>query len=141
MDEIIAKIKKRGNSEIWIKLTTYKGKDKVDIREYYMNPDNSEFLPTKKGISVDNELISKIKELLNNLCDADEIGKFGSFELYDGYCIQGNQKIFNSHLYNEIRIYYIDKETGEWRPTNKGITFNPKLTEQILDALNLIEVN
>jgi len=138
MDQVIAKIKKKGNSEIWIRLNTYNGKDRIDVREYYKSSDNPEFFPTRKGVSVTVENLSSIKELFFNLQTATTIGTYGYLDLFQGFQIQANQKEYNNHLYNELRVYYQDSETNEWKPTIKGVTFNPALTEQIVEAIDII---
>jgi len=35
----------------------------------------------------------------------------------------------------DIRIHYFDVENGEWRPTKKGISFQPEFLEDIVNSL------
>ena len=46
-----------------IYLTNYKGRDVIDIREYYLVPGTKdEWMPTRKGICLDQRHISKLLE-------------------------------------------------------------------------------
>lgn len=49
------------------------------------------------------------------------------------------QKVkYRGRDYIDIRKYYQDYETGEWRPTPKGISFDPEFKEEVVDALKKI---
>jgi hypothetical protein len=65
MDNVID-IEKRDTEIIRISLKEYKGHDYVDIRQYYKS-DDGEFLPTKKGVTFNPELIDEIIDALRSL--------------------------------------------------------------------------
>lgn len=47
------------------------------------------------------------------------------------------QKItFKGKDYIDIRKFYQDSETEEWKPTSKGIAFKPELKQDIINTLN-----
>ena len=54
-----------------VQVSTFKGKPRVDIREYYMAEDG-EWKPTKKGISLDLEQWTKLQELIPMINEATE---------------------------------------------------------------------
>ena len=41
---------------------------------------------------------------------------------------------FKGHDFVDLRVYYED-EAGEYKPTKKGVAFNPDLISQVIDAL------
>ena len=41
---------------------------------------------------------------------------------------------YEGHPYIDVREFY-DNEEGNPMPTKKGITFNPKLTEEVAEAI------
>jgi len=46
------------------------------------------------------------------------------------------QKVnYKGRDYIDIRKFYQDYETGEWRPTPKGISFDPEILQEIIKAL------
>jgi len=59
-------IEKRDNEIIRISIKEYKGYEYVDIRQHYKN-DDGEFLPTKKGVTFNPELIDEVIEALESL--------------------------------------------------------------------------
>ena len=62
MDEIIGQIEKNRNTLALVRLTTFNGKDYIDIREHYENKVSGKLEPTKKGISLP---VSTLSELVN----------------------------------------------------------------------------
>lgn len=59
-------IEKRENEIIRISLREYKGHDYVDVRQYFRG-EGEEFLPTKKGVTFNPELIDEVIEALQSL--------------------------------------------------------------------------
>ena len=49
--------------------------------------------------------------------------------------IKVTKQTYNNKEYIDIRKYYRNVETDEWLPTKKGISFNPDLKNQIIEAL------
>jgi hypothetical protein len=35
----------------------------------------------------------------------------------------------------DIRVHYFDVDSGEWRPTKKGVSFQPELLEEVVGGL------
>jgi hypothetical protein len=64
--ENVIDIEKRDTEIIRISLKEYKGHDYVDIRQYYKS-DDGEFLPTKKGVTFNPELIDEVIDALRSL--------------------------------------------------------------------------
>ena len=45
---------------------------------------------------------------------------------------------YNKRKFADLRIFYNDEDSGEWKPTRKGIAFSPELWpefRQMVDAL------
>ena len=45
---------------------------------------------------------------------------------------------YNKRKFADLRIFYLDEDSGEWKPTRKGIAFSPELWpefKQMVDAL------
>ncbi len=58
--------KNSGGEEVRISLTTYKGREYLDIRVYYQG-DDGEKHPTKKGITLSLDLLSELEAGLSKL--------------------------------------------------------------------------
>lgn len=54
-----------------IQISKFKGKVRIDLREYY-NDDNGEWKPTKKGVSLDKAQWEKIQSLMSLINEAIE---------------------------------------------------------------------
>ena len=53
----------------------------------------------------------------------------------DTEIVRVSKREFRGHEFLDLRIYYQDDE-GDYKPTKKGITINPKLVDELIDALN-----
>ncbi|MGC9322649.1 MAG: transcriptional coactivator p15/PC4 family protein [Kosmotogaceae bacterium] len=53
----------------------------------------------------------------------------------DTEIVRVSRREFKGHEFLDLRIYYQDDE-GDYKPTKKGITINPKLVDELIDALN-----
>ena len=49
---------------------------------------------------------------------------------------------YEGHKFVDCRIYYLDKfkdgngnDSGEWRPTKKGISFSHKIAQEVVEAI------
>jgi ABC-type transporter Mla subunit MlaD len=42
---------------------------------------------------------------------------------------------YSGHKYVDLRIHYTDGESPEYRPTKKGITIKPNISQQVIDAI------
>jgi hypothetical protein len=68
-------ISKSGNNERRVTVSRFKGKARVDIREYYTNEDGA-VLPGRKGISLDADQWKKIMSFQELIGEAlEELGK------------------------------------------------------------------
>lgn len=48
--------------------------------------------------------------------------------------VRVEKREFKGHEFVDIRIYYQD-ESGEWKPTKKGVTINPDKIDELVEAL------
>ena len=64
MGEVIASFEKNSMEEVRISLTTYKGKNLIDLRVYYQPEDGEEKRPTKKGITISPEKFPELKKAI-----------------------------------------------------------------------------
>lgn len=51
--EKVGEIEVNTTNKIIIHITEFKDKNKIDIRSWFLNEENGEWLPTKKGITLD----------------------------------------------------------------------------------------
>ncbi len=64
MDKAIGEIKKTATVVTKVRLTEFKGKDYLDIRDFFKPKNMPDFMPTKKGICIDISQIPSIISLL-----------------------------------------------------------------------------
>lgn len=72
-ERLIKAIERGPGQQIHIRLTTFRGREYLDLRNFYLD-DNEEWKPTKKGVAVPVELYD---ELMAALKEAGEILKEG----------------------------------------------------------------
>jgi hypothetical protein len=53
----------------------------------------------------------------------------------DTEIIRVSKREFKGHEFLDLRIYY-EGDDGQYKPTKKGITLNPKLVDELIEALN-----
>ena len=63
MQKLISKFEKNSMEEIRVELSEYKGQTYLNIRAWIEN-DNNEFVPTKKGLTINVELFPELLEAL-----------------------------------------------------------------------------
>ena len=68
---LIASLDKNSTERIEIKLTTWKCQDYIDVRVYYTS-NGKEYLPSKKGITLNVEFLPKLMQALEK---ADKVLK------------------------------------------------------------------
>ena len=56
--------------------------------------------------------------------------KKNSSEVYRIY-----EKEYEGYKFIDVRIYYMDKETGEYKPTRKGISLMPNNAGQVIEGI------
>ena len=69
-DHIVARFQKSGFEEIRATIGEFKGKTRANIRIYADFDGDDEYSPTKKGISLKLEDVSKFKALVDELDEA-----------------------------------------------------------------------
>jgi Transcriptional Coactivator p15 (PC4) len=74
MEATIAKIRKNATAEIWISLTTFPGRQVVDIREYFLDGEHHQWRPTKKGIMVEPDKLPHLIDGIKLLENVSELG-------------------------------------------------------------------
>ena len=67
-NELIGEIKKTGVVVTKVRLTEFKGRRFLDIRDFFKPKNSIEFAPTKKGVALD---VSKIAEIISLLEQAE----------------------------------------------------------------------
>jgi len=66
--ELIRTFEKNSGEEVRVSLTTYKGRQYLDIRAYYQRDDGQRH-PTKKGITLSLDLLPELEKALSKLQD------------------------------------------------------------------------
>ncbi|MCH7803011.1 MAG: transcriptional coactivator p15/PC4 family protein [Acidobacteria bacterium] len=66
MSEPVAEMEKGPNEKIFFSLSEYKGKKYADIRVYFEN-DESEWKPTRKGLTISLDRFAEFKEHVGTL--------------------------------------------------------------------------
>ena len=56
--------------------------------------------------------------------------KKNSNEVYRIY-----EKEYEGYRFIDVRIYYMDKETGEYKPTRKGISLMPNNVPEVIEGI------
>ena len=46
-----------------------------------------------------------------------------------------SEKEYEGYRFIDVRIYYQDRKTQEWKPTTKGISIMPNNTEEIINGI------
>ena len=46
-----------------------------------------------------------------------------------------SEKEYEGYRFIDVRIYYQDRKTQEWKPTQKGISIMPNNAEQIIEGI------
>ena len=52
--------------------------------------------------------------------------------------VQIELREYEGHEYVDVREFY-DSQDGKRLPTKKGITFSPKVLEEVIDGLNMLK--
>jgi len=68
-DRVIDSFKRNATEEVRATLRTYRGRQYMDVRIYYLD-DAGEFKPTKKGINLSVELLGELTRMMGNLAKA-----------------------------------------------------------------------
>jgi hypothetical protein len=66
LSDIIGEIKKNSAEKIVVSIGKFKGKQRIDIRTYFLSETEEEdpWKPTKKGINLDSEQWNELKKLI-----------------------------------------------------------------------------
>lgn len=65
-ERLIKAIERGPGQQIQVRLTTFRGRDYFDLRNFYLD-ENEEWRPTKKGIAVPIELYDELKTALEEV--------------------------------------------------------------------------
>jgi hypothetical protein len=139
MDIVIAKIKKSSANEVWVVLTEFTGDLRLDLREYFhVGP--AGFKPTRKGVSIPTAQIPGLRDALDALAAATEIGTVATINRSQRTEIRAGLRKFEAHTYAELRVF-VPGPTPDapWRPTPKGFTLKPSLIPLLVDAIGDVE--
>jgi hypothetical protein len=68
-DRVIDSFKRNATEEVRATLRTYRGRQYMDVRIYYLD-DAGEYKPTKKGINLSVELLAELTRMIENLSKA-----------------------------------------------------------------------
>jgi len=137
MDQVVAKIRKSATSEVWVVITEYTGQKRLDIREYFLAGEGKGFLPTKKGVSFPLSAVRALRDAIESLIGATEIGTFESFLKSERSEVRAGLRSYLGHTYTEFRVYIPgDNPETEWRPTPRGFTLNPSLMHLLAEAVD-----
>lgn len=136
---VIAKIRKSSVSEVWVVAKEYQGKISCDIREYFHPADRSEWLPTKKGVSIPPEFISRVVDAVEEMGERYSVGEVATFPRGERAKMCFAIREFQKHIYAEIRTYYREtSDSDDWKP-GKGVTLRLEMLGQLAQALGLAE--
>ena len=137
MDEtrIAAKFAKNAREMIFLGVNQWQEKWRCFIRVYYPGTDEKQdWLPTKKGISLDLEhfpqLHSGLLDLGTDLETEREVAVIGKGVTQE---IRINLSNFKAIKLMNIRTYV--KIDGEWSPTQKGVSLKPDLYPVLWDGI------
>jgi len=134
---VYAKIRKSSNSEIWMMDSKFHNSDHLDIRIWFVPDGETDWHPTKKGVSIPYSKMDNLLLLVKKLKGMRDFGPIGHIELKENRRIDiGRRQYFNRSFF-EIRQYYKSDE-DEWKP-GRGVTFNDDHLQIIVEALETIE--
>ena len=63
---LVGELEKGPTTRIRVAHSEYQGKKRIDIREFY-EAEDGKWLPTKKGVSIREELFDEFKKLINKV--------------------------------------------------------------------------
>lgn len=140
MEQLVAKVRKGHSNELWIVLTDFTGETRLDLREYFHPDSDVGFVPTKKGVSVAMSQVPALRDALDALAAATDVGTVATFAQTPRAQIRAGLRRFEGHTYAELRLFVLGKGSdGDWRPTPKGVTFNPSIIPAIAEAVGEAE--
>ena len=113
MEATIAKIKKHGTAEVWISLTTFPGRQVIDIREYFLDTEHQKWLPTKKGVMVAPDELPQLIDAVELLDGITELGTVATLSNH----IQIGYREYQGKRFAEIRTWY---SPGDGQPLKPG---------------------
>lgn len=137
MDEnrIAASFAKNSREMIFVGANSWKDKWRIFIRSYFPGPeDGQDWIPTKKGVSLEVDqyepLLEALHELGNDLESEREIAVLGKTITQE---IKISLSYFKEMPLINIRTFVVFD--GELRPTQKGVSLRTALYPQLLDAV------
>ena len=135
---IVAKIRKSPASEIWVDLTEYSGEARIDLREYFLPDEGSEWRPTGKGVAIPLMLMAHARDAVYALAERDVVGEVAAIPKGRNTEIRFALREYRNHIYADIRNYYTKDDGESWKP-GKGITLRLAMLGTLVDAMRMIE--
>lgn len=134
MDTVISKIRKNSSEDLWISLTHYAGKPRLDLRIYFRSIDVPTPHPTRKGIALDLMYVPKLIDTLRHFKSAErrdqtidlQVSKTDPVHVY---CAE-----FEGRHLVHIRTFYRGNDGGDLKP-GKGIAFDVNLLSQVTEGI------
>lgn len=66
-EELLGTVTKNSREEIHVKKVSKNGKEYVDIRTFWYDPDEDTYKPSQKGVTVPLEVVPELKNILQNV--------------------------------------------------------------------------
>lgn len=64
MDRIVGSIRKNDSAEVRVSRGTWKGRPVVDLRVWYIPAGGGEYVPSRKGLTIDAGKVGELVDLL-----------------------------------------------------------------------------
>jgi hypothetical protein len=132
MNIVVAKIKKNGFEDVWVTLTDFGGRNRLDIRSY-VRGDNGP-TPTTKGVAFE---LSSLKDLECSLEDFAKglrsKGDIATILTTKRGELRAYKQDYLGHALFHIRWFYRN-EAGEMKP-GKGVAINEDLLSNLIEAI------
>lgn len=78
---------------------------------------------------------------MSGLWDGQSDKLVAAFQKNNREQIHVRLKVFEGHPLIDIRVWYEDRETGEWRPSMKGVSVGTAHYGELLAALEAVEAH
>jgi len=126
-------LNREGRNPVVVSRSVYKGVERLDVRRHYYNA-AGELCPTQKGVSLPLEtgLAAEALEALRTVNGEERV-----LGASDSYPVVVKRKEFKGMELLDIRRHYVDRGSGELRPTRKGISLSTEsgLDQEVIAAM------
>ena len=138
--EPIYVFKAGANKAIGFSLSPWQNELRVDIREYVQGMETNELIRTKKGISMPVALFpglaNGVKEIATVMATDKTICRIEKSKREEIWVAVNRYK---GHQLINIRTYAFSKESGDWGPTQKGVSMGMHLLPELEHGISLLE--